>query len=317
MQGEIHTVWQISAGYWGNSYSELCLRYGVALIGPGDAGPWEPDRQDDEFGGGFVRWFANEVAVGDVLLLRTGLQRVRAIGVVASDYAYLDQFDDVNGWDLQHARRVRWFQLPVDFDFGRPVFGGSRFSRVSDAEVLEYAKKVINSPPTYWQTAFLPRLPEEEPALEPIPQNLCEMVAKVQDLAPLMWDRGEFGEEPSEAELVGHFVVPFLRASGWLPEQIAVEWRSVDVAVFDRLPRTPESCRFVLEAKRLRAGGEDALEQAKGYLRDLGIDRDIIVTDGVRYRLYNSQVGYRPIAYANLLRLKRPATALFSRMARP
>ena len=44
-----------------------------------------------------------------------------------------------------------------------------------------------------------------------------------------------------------------LRALGWPPEQIAVQWRRIDVAVFRALPRTPENCHLVIEAKRLGA----------------------------------------------------------------
>jgi hypothetical protein len=126
-----------------------------------------------------------------------------------------------------------------------------------------------------------------------------------------------FGEPPSEDELIAHFVVPFLRAVGWPPEWIAVKWRYIDVAVFLALPRTPESCHFVIEAKRLGAGVEGALEQAKRYVEALGTPRDVIVTDGVRYRMYAGARGFEPLAYANLARLKKPAADLFSRMQRP
>jgi hypothetical protein len=125
-----------------------------------------------------------------------------------------------------------------------------------------------------------------------------------------------FGEPPSENELVSHFVVPFLRALGWPPERIAVQWHRIDVAVFRALPRTPENCHLVIEAKRFGAGVEGALEQAKGYVEVLGLPRDVIVTDGIRYRMYASQRGFEPLAYANLARFKQPATALFERMHR-
>jgi hypothetical protein len=47
-------VWQISAGPVTRTYADVFLKHGVALIGPGDAGPWTPGRDDDEFEGGFV-----------------------------------------------------------------------------------------------------------------------------------------------------------------------------------------------------------------------------------------------------------------------
>ena len=107
-----HAVWQVSAGPHDRTFADQCLTHGVALIGPGDTGPWCSDRSDTEFEGGFVRRFAAELGIGDVLLLRTDRSTIRAVGLVASDYQFLPQFDDVNGWDLQHARRVRWFALP-------------------------------------------------------------------------------------------------------------------------------------------------------------------------------------------------------------
>jgi len=111
--------------------------------------------------------------------------------------------------------------------------------------------------------------------------------------------------------------VPFLRALGWPPERIAVKWRYIDVAVFRALPRTPENCHLVIEAKRLGAGVEGALEQGKGYVEALGIPRDVIVTDGIRYRMYAGSRGFEPVAYANLARLKRTAADLFARLQRP
>jgi hypothetical protein len=111
MSAAVRSVWQVSAGPASRSYADVFLKYGVALIGPGDAGPWTPQRDDREFEGGFVRRFASEIATGDVFLLRTGLATITAVGLVAGDYLYANAFDDVNGWDLQHARRVRWCRL--------------------------------------------------------------------------------------------------------------------------------------------------------------------------------------------------------------
>jgi hypothetical protein len=221
---------------------------------------------------------------GNIVLLRTGLSRVRAVGLVAGPYEYLNQFDDVNGWDLQHARRVRWCALPAEYDFGTSVFGPNppRLSRLSSPDTVDYARRFVSSPPMHWQDAALP---EEEPFLDEVPAPLRHVVAEVQDLYPLLWDRDRFGEHPTADELVAHFVVPLLRALGWPPERIGVKWRYLDVALFSALPRLPATCHLVIEAKRLGAGVEGALEQAKGYVQALGIPRDVLVTDGVRYRL--------------------------------
>lgn len=58
-------------------------------------------------------------------------------------------------------------------------------------------------------------------------------------------------------------------------------------------------------------------EQAQGYVAALGAACDAIVTDGIRYRLYDGAHGFAPLAYANLANLKRPAAELFARLQRP
>ena len=313
------SVWQISAGPASRSYADVFLKYGVALIDPGDAGVWSLERYAHDFSlQGFVGRFAEEIATGDVLLLRTGAATISAVGIVASDYLYLEQFDDVNGWDLQHARRARWCRLAKEHIFSALVFGASptRCSRVQQEEALDFAERFLKSPPTHWQTAPLLELPAEEPPLDDVPHALHGIVAQAADLVPLLQDQQAFSELPSEDELIVHFVVPFLRALGWPPERIAVQWRRIDVAVFSALPRAPENCHLVIEAKRLGAGVEGALEQAKGYVEALGVPRDVIVTDGIRYRMYAGSRGFEPLAYANLARLKRPAAALFAQMQR-
>lgn len=319
MNGITPAVWQISAGPGSRSYADEFLRHGVALIGPGDAGLWTPERDDSRFEGSFVRRFASEIAPGDVVLLRTGLATIAAVGLVVGEYVYLNAFDDVNGWDLQHARRVRWGRLPVEHSFDGSAFGANppRCSRVWNVAVVDFALRFINSPPTHWQTAALPQLPTEQPPLARVPDAIDGLVAQAADLLPLYENGATFGEPPSEDELIVHFIVPFLRALGWPPERIAVKWRYIDVAVFRRLPRTPPNCQFVIEAKRFGAGVEGALEQARGYVETLGVAVDAVVTDGIRYRMYGAQRAFAPLAYANLARLKQPAADLFDRMRRP
>ena len=312
-----------------NSVAEFFIRYGVALLWPGDSGPWGPDGYKNNYAlSDWVTWFAQTMTDGDAILLRTGPSRIRAVGLVAGEYSYEDRFDDVHGFDLQHCRRVRWYRLPQDYDFGKSVFTQGRFSRVRTEAVCQYVRDFLNSPPTHWQTAALPALPPEEPPLADVPTVLQGLVAAASLLVPLFSDAQAFGEPPSEDEMITHFVVPLLRVLGWPPEGIAVKWRYVDVAVFRALPRTPENCQFVIEAKRLGAGVEEALVQAKGYVKALGRPIDVIVTDGIRYRMYTclpaatgaepeDQSYFNPIAYANLARLKRPAAELFARMKRP
>ncbi len=310
-------VWQISGGTMGRSYADVFLQHGVGLLGPGDPGPWSTERYAYDWAlTGFLKSFAEEVRSDDIFLLRTGPATIRAVGIVASDYHYLHVFDDVCGWDLQHMRRVRWLELPAEYTFATPVFRAapSRFSRVKQPGVLAYVDQILGSPPNWWQEAPLPKLPDEEAPLGEVPSEVSQVVAEAQDLMPLMQDGIRFGDYPSEDEILAHLVVPFFRALGWRPELIAVKWRRVDVALFRCLPRSPGNCCCVIEVKRLAAGVEGAFKQAKGYVDTLQIEGDIVVTDGVRYRLYDPATGYTGVAYANLAKLKCSATKLFDRL---
>ncbi len=311
-------IWQISTLAGAASYADTFIKSAVALIGPGDAGPWAAGRSDTDFEGSSVRRFAKDVKQNDIFLLRAAANRIAAIGLVASEYLFLDQFDDIYGQDLQHARRVRWCALPQEYEFGEDVFGPrpARFSRVENPSVQLYVQQILGSPPTWWQTAPLPDLADEQPEIAQVPGPLADVVAQVADLVPLYKDTSRFGNVPTEDELVAHLVVPLLKGLGWPAELIGIKWRYVDVALFRALPRTPENCSIIIEAKCLGAGVEAALEQAREYLNDLGISRDVVVTDGVRYRMYSQANNFEGIAYANLHRLKQPAMDLFTKLGR-
>lgn len=314
-----HRIWQVSGGPVNRSYADQFVRFGVALIGPGDAGSWNSDQPGEALVDRFARQFSSELRNGDVLVLRTGVSTICAVGRVIGDYEYLPQFDDVNGWDLQHARRVRWCTLPEPYNFSARVFGANppRLSRVLQSDVIDFACRFVQSPPTDWQTIKLPDLPDEQAELGEPPAELREIVAQIHDLNTLYRDSKAFGDRPMEDELIAHYVIPFLRALGWPVERIAVKWRNIDVCVFTKLPRRPQHCHYVIEAKRLGAGVEGALGQATRYVYDLDVSCDVVVTDGIRYRMYEASDDFAPVAYANLVRLKRSSLELFNRMRRP
>ncbi len=313
---QLPTVWQVSGGPRDRPYADVFLDHGVALIASGDDVAWRSPRYRG--GQGVLSRFALELQIGDLLLLRISIDAVAAVGIVAADYERLEAFEDVNGWDLQHARRVRWYRLPESYHFESRIFGATpaRFSRVQSPEGMEYARSFLTSGLSHWKEAPLPALPPVDPPLVEVPEDLRDVVGLALDLAGLYRGDGALGDAPNENEMVAHFVVPFLRGLGWPPENIAVEWRRIDIALFDTLPRTPESCRFVIEAKRLGTGLEEARKQAERYISKLGVRRDVVVTDGFRYRAYDCDRNFTPVAYANLAHLKEPSLALFERLRR-
>jgi hypothetical protein len=312
----MRTIWQVGGGISGSLYDELLIRHGLALIGPGDPGKWSPDRKDEDYDGGWVRRFATEPQIGDVVLLRIGSDRVVAVGIIASEYQYLEQFDDVHGWDLQHARRVRWRVLPSPQVFPSRVFGGNppRFSRVNAEEIIRFANEVMAVELDAWQNAPLPGLPPPEPSWDIPPKWLDGLIGLAQDGSRMIWQEGSFRGLPSEDEMLVHFVIPFFRGLSWPQELLAVKWDYIDLAVFGSLPRVPENCCLVVEAKRLGVGAESALKQGVAYAMKLHEGCDVLLTDGFRYRLYGAGEEFQPVGYANLLRLKARAASLLERL---
>lgn len=130
----------------------------------------------------------------------------------------------------------------------------------------------------------------------------------------MIWQEQSFRGLPSEDEMLVHFVIPLFRGMGWPQELLAVKWNYIDLAVFGSLPRVPENCCLVVEAKRLGIGAESALQQAVDYSKKLPDGCDVLLTDGFRYRLYGSTGDFQPVAYANLLALKASGASLLERL---
>ncbi|NQT47927.1 MAG: hypothetical protein HQ578_03005 [Chloroflexi bacterium] len=89
------------------------MRFGVMLAGPGYPGP-APDRRDwHEEHENHVLAFAEQAQPDDIVILKKPWKdkqwQILAVGRVAGGYEYLEQFDDVEGWDIRHCRRVQWF----------------------------------------------------------------------------------------------------------------------------------------------------------------------------------------------------------------
>jgi hypothetical protein len=119
-------IWQQAAGDTDRNYSDVCLKWDVILNGPGYAGPWPgcdallrthewSSRKRTD-----IRRFSTEMEDGDIVVLRLGTAKVLGVGEVVRPYEWRDDFGDVDGWDLQHVRRVRWLwqslSSPKTFD---------------------------------------------------------------------------------------------------------------------------------------------------------------------------------------------------------
>ena len=144
-------IWQIAAGDAGRSYVDVFLNHCVALIGPGDPGPWNPDndRTPNSKVGGWVRWFATDVRVrrhdgatnGAIHGPRDWLWLNRSMSTFHNLATSMDGTCNMAG-------AVRWHRLPEPHKFDEPVFTSpKRLSRIQKTEVLEFANTTLNMLP--------------------------------------------------------------------------------------------------------------------------------------------------------------------------
>ncbi len=325
-------VWQIAAGDTNRSYAELCLRWGVVLFGPGDKGPW-PDcavrLRDDgwtEKKIGLIRKYHEDINDGDIVVLRLGTSNIYGVGRVDGPVEWYDDFGDIDGWDLQLVRRVRWNWIAPS---GRPKQFATQALKFGDT-----IQKLKRSGPVFEWLLTIPEHNTDLPEL-PLSCDSGEFIQNIEvpDLAGHLFDQGtaagaineltesmlslkqivswyeRSGSKPSESEAVAYLAVPLLRTLGWTPQRMAVEWQNIDIALFDRLPRDDKNLAVVVEVKKLGRSCLSANTQGAEYAHKPGREKcnRLVVTDGIRYGVYiretDGSFPESPTAYMNLDRM--------------
>lgn len=137
---ESPTIWKISInGAYDSPTKRYCLDHGEARIGWGDTGDLRVVQKDNlyyhelsESNKGTLNYFAEQMAIGDILLCLHSAEQIGAIGVVTSDYRYepeLASTAEVNS-DYQHVRSVKWLYRDLRLSV-LPLNGGVRFTQKS------------------------------------------------------------------------------------------------------------------------------------------------------------------------------------------
>jgi hypothetical protein len=325
------TIWQIAAGERGRDYSSLCIRHDLVLIGPGDPGPYKLETYANLRMGPQIRQFCEEPATGDIVLLRLW-HEVVAVGVIpdgeASKSTWMEEFDDVLGWDLQHVRRVIWGDVSAlaILEDMQPVFKNYKqqrtIHRVNEKRILERADKMrvaTQSRPLRALPKVGKRLKDNDLGIALFGAGLANdtvedvigAIRKIERLAK-WYEEGKRGARPNEHEIVAHAVVPLLLGLGWSEQLLGVEWKRIDVAMFDRLPAEEKNCVAVCEAKTLGSSSlSDAYQQAKRNIKRLKLTscKVILTTDGKLLFAYRRQKGVwpepeQPTGYINFCKIK-------------
>lgn len=305
------TIWQHAAGDTKRNYVDLCLKWDVVLNGPSKEGAWpdcEKQLRHDKWTERKItglRRFCEEMSDGDIVVLRMGTNSVYGVGHIVDEYQWNPCFNDVDGWDIGHVWRVRWLWKYTDRNSGKPkTFDtytlklGDTTQKLDSEEVKSWLKSLDITSNDYDRS--LPDLPEEndcaEISIESISEELFDAGMASNSISSLLDEMGELtriakwydrsGEAPSEHETVSYLVVPLLRALGWTPQKMAIEWNNIDVALFSGVPRDKKYLSVVVEAKKIHSASLSALSQAAYYAESYEKCQRIILTDGLRYGVF-------------------------------
>ena len=293
--------WQVAAGEGARDYSDVFLKYGVMLMGSGRLGSF---LEYPEKFKGHKDWRRKIVALAegikrdDIVILKRGQGakgRIVAVGSVTSDYEYLPQFDDVEGWDIRHGRRVRWLRC----DSSKQVQGLARgtISRVHNGQIKDAAETLLRE----GREAVAVDIPppaeaiSEEDLVEGLianglrPADAEAVIRAIWHVRRLANWYARYGRNLSEHEIRTFLIVPILLALGWSEQRIKIEWRHTDISLFSE-PFTkgvkPGDPQVILESKQMGTGLDGAESQARRYAKDFPCCNTLVTTTGVRYHLY-------------------------------
>jgi hypothetical protein len=151
---------------------------------------------------------------------------------------------------------------------------GYTTQKLNDGPVADWlADLVISDSPFSISLADLPA-PTNEISVEQVSEFLFDRGVASASITNLLQEIGELtriatwyqrSAMPSEHETVAYLVVPLLRARGWTPQRMVVEWNHVDLALFEQLPRSESTLRVVVEAKKMDNSCLSAMSQAMSY----------------------------------------------------
>lgn len=309
--------WQVAAGEGARNYSDVFLNYGVMLMGSGNAGSIRenPGFYKQRKWGAKIVALADQVHCDDIVILKRPHRkqwRIVAVGRVTGEYEWLEQFEDVEGWDLQHSRRVEW----VEANSQTLVDGLSMgtFRRVHKKEPKDLALQLLKEGEIREHKEIPPaanRIPDEYLVerligygLRPADaETVIQTIRHVRRLAG-WYDRS--GSDLSEHEIRTFLIVPLLLALGWSEQRIKLEWKQTDVSLFKDVYKHNAQPEVILESKRMGTGLNYALAQAQKYAKNFPDCNMLVTSTGERYQLYikSDDSKWNGTAYLNLLKLK-------------
>jgi len=323
-------VWQIATGEPNRNYQELFFDYDIMILGPGDRGNAHSGAYAEGGPNSTVRQvhsFAFKPKPDDRVIMRLG-HEVIGVGQIPKEdkyqYTYNKMFMCVYGWDLRHCRRVIWaegYALGELAGVFRKAKQKPSFTQVHEKRIVEMVRAVDASlfdRPIKHLPVDSDVYQEEELGIELFRagisnKNIDDILKALQQADRLCsWYGSQPPEQrrPSENEVVSHIILPLFLGLGWSHQQMAVEWKRVDVAFFKDTPTTEQTCVMILEAKGLGQGLGGVLTQPMEYVEKLGLAnvKYILTTDGANLFVYGQsgeEWDRKPKGYINVSSLQK------------
>ncbi len=326
-------VWQIATGEPGRDYRELFFDYDIMILEPSHLGDATKTKYDDgvaNSSGNQVHRFSDGPKPGDRVIMRF-TNGVIGVGQIPTDenhkYQFVEDFRRVYGWDLCHCRRVIWaenYHLGLLADVYKGLMQLPSFTQVQKDLILEMVKAIENS---YFERQ-LKEMPSVNTSIYPVEElrdnlfeagisnkNIDDTIRALEQAGQLCsWYHSEeqCGRRPTENEIVSHTILPLFLGLGWSYQQIAVEWKNIDMAFFRGTTRTNDNCVMLLEAKRLGQPLGEVTSQPLRYIKSLGLNsiKFIIITDGENLFVYRRKENKwdkdaKPVRYISVSRLQK------------
>lgn len=314
--------WQVGTGNDTRSYLDIFLKYGVALVGPGNPGrEGEPATEIYyKTHPGVTNWGAvlNKAKIGEYIIAKKGTSLILAIGKVIATIDHSELFSDVEGWDLQHFIKVKWY-IPKNSDkriqFDNYVLGQSTMSGCNKKIVYEEIYKQ-----EFEEYKSLSKIEDKEiPKKIDFPDIMNMLIdrgLRVQDSENISntikriiqltrWYR-QNDKDVLESEIISFLVLPLLIALGWSEQKIKLEYQNIDVALFEEsfkgdYASTPY---FIIEAKSFSNGLAFTEKQIISYANKYPDCKRFIATNGFRYKIFFKEKNILvQKGYFNLLKL--------------
>jgi len=310
-------MWQIGTGDNTRDYTDICLDYSIAIVGPGIPGNAKenPDWEKNHWG-----TYLLEIKIGDIVLLRRGQTVIKAVGIVIQDYQYSESLSDVHGWDLNHYVTLKWYIKKDESDIILPysMIGYSTMSRVdknynkvkeiiNKEELIELKQKRKISDlkiPDKVDNTIIKKFLINQGIRIFDAENIVNTINRI--IVLINWYK-EYDPSVLEYELRTFVVVPFLFSLGWSEQKIKLEYNKIDIAIFSNIYNSKKSNqpKIIIETKTFDDGLYFAQNQIEQYAKNYPKCNLIVTTNGYRYNILKREgsIFFR-YAYFNLLDMR-------------